>query len=448
MPFPVIPEYITVHLGNPTDFSAPNVRIPFVDYIKNVASSEIYPTWPESAIRANIYAQVSYALNRIYTEWYPSQGYQFDITNTTQFDQSFVANRDIFEPISRIVDNQFNDYVVRQGFIQPLFTQYCNGTTSTCAGLSQWGTVSLAEEGLSPYEILQYYYGSDIDLVLDAPVGENIPSYPGLPLSLGDGGEEIRTLKRQLNRIARNYPAILTEPLEITEFFDIPLEEAVRNFQGVFNLPVTGVVDKSTWYRIKYIFNGIKKLSELQSEGLTLSEADRIYPGSLSSGSSGTEVKALQYYLGVIAFFDDEIPLPEPTGVFDTATEASVTAFQRSQNLPVTGIADRETWNQIQLAYDRTIASIPEEYLTSADEIFPGIALTPGQTGPQVEVLQRFLVLAAERDPAIPAVTVTGVYDDATEAAVRAVQEIAGYPVNGVTGPLTWDRIVRLAKGE
>ena len=155
--FVPIPETITVHLGLP-DADAENVTVPFTEYIKNVASSEIYPNWPENALRANIYAITSYALNRIYTEFYRSKGYDFDITNTTRFDQAYVPNRDIFENISQIVDEIFNDYVVRQGTINPLFTAFCNGTTSTCAGLSQWGTVGLANEGKTPYEILQNYY--------------------------------------------------------------------------------------------------------------------------------------------------------------------------------------------------------------------------------------------------------------------------------------------------
>ena len=181
---PVIPEYITVHLGLP-DQPAENIRVRFIDYIKNVASSEIYPNWPESAIRANILAQISYALNRIYTEYYRSKGYDFDITSTTQFDQKFIPNRDVFENISQIVDDIFNNYVIKRGTVQPYFTQYCNGTTSTCDGLSQWGTVDLAKQGLVPYEILQRYYGDDIDIVTNAPVA-NIPeSYPGVPLRLG-----------------------------------------------------------------------------------------------------------------------------------------------------------------------------------------------------------------------------------------------------------------------
>ncbi|MBQ5649615.1 MAG: spore cortex-lytic protein, partial [Clostridia bacterium] len=179
-----VPETITVHLGRPTA-NAQNVTVPFADYIKNVASSEIYPTWPENAIRANVLAQISYALNRVYTEYYRSRGYEFDITNSTAFDQSYVPNRDIFENVSRIVDDVFNDYIVRQGQVQPLFAQYCDGREVSCSGLSQWGTVTLANNGLSPYEILQSYYGNDINIIFDAPIGNAEESYPGIPLRLG-----------------------------------------------------------------------------------------------------------------------------------------------------------------------------------------------------------------------------------------------------------------------
>ena len=170
----VIPETITVHLGAPSS-NAQNVTVPFADYIKNVASSEIYPTWPEEAIRANIYAQISYVLNRVFTEWYRAQGYDFDITNSTRYDQSFVPGRDIFENISNIVDDMFNDYLTRGQAIEPLFAQYCNGTTSTCpGGLSQWGTVPLAEQGMSAEEIIRYFYGDDINFVRNAPIAPNL----------------------------------------------------------------------------------------------------------------------------------------------------------------------------------------------------------------------------------------------------------------------------------
>ena len=206
-----VPENITVHLGPPGS-DAPNVTVPFADYIKNVASSEIYPTWPENALRANILAEISFALNRIYTEYYRSRGYDFDITNSTAYDQSYRPDRDIFENISQIVDDIFNDYIVREGQVQPLFAQYCDGREVQCAGLSQWGTVTLANEGLLPYEILQRYYGDDINIVFDAPVGNIEESYPGTPLRLGDGGEEVRQLQLRLNRIGQNYPTIGSRP--------------------------------------------------------------------------------------------------------------------------------------------------------------------------------------------------------------------------------------------
>ena len=442
---PVIPEYITVHLGDPDDSTARNIRIPFVDYIKNVASSEIYPTWPESALRANIYAQVSYALNRIYTEWYPSRGYDFDITSTTRYDQKYIENREVFQSISQIVDSLFNDYVVRQGFVQPLFTQYCNGTTSKCNGLSQWGTVDLARDGLTPYEILQYYYGDDINIVFNAQTEENLPSYPGIPLRLGSSGEDVRIIKRQLNRIGQNYPGV-TPRLPLTDFFDLETERAVKNFQRIFNLTPDGIVGKATWYKIKSIFNGVKGLAELETEGLTQEETARVYSKELLPGSSGVQVRVLQYYLAVLAYFDDDLPMLTITGTYDAATEAVVRAFQTQQGITVDGVVGRETWNAILRAYDATIASVPAQYRTEADEIYPGKFLARGQSGPEVESLQRFLVRAAETTPEIPSVGVTGTYDEQTAAAIRAVQKMKGFPVNGVTGPLTWDAVVTLAK--
>lgn len=232
---PVIPETITVHLGAP-DSAAQNVVVPFVDYIKNVASSEIYPTWPENALRANIYAIISYALNRIYTEWYRSRGYDFDITNTTRYDQAFVPDKDIFENINDIVDEIFDEYVVREGSIQPLFTQFCNGTTSTCAGLSQWGTVSLAEQGLSPLEILKSFYGDDILILTDTPVTSVGESYPGEPLRPGDDSNSVKVIQTELNRIAQNYPAIPKIRLE-NGFYGVDTEDAVRAFQRIFRCP-------------------------------------------------------------------------------------------------------------------------------------------------------------------------------------------------------------------
>lgn len=445
MALPTIPEYITVHLGLPDDRSAPNVTVPFIDYIKNVASSEVYPTWPESSLRANMYAQISFALNRVFSEWYPSRGYDFDITSTTQFDQKFINGRDIYESVSRIADEIFNDYIVREGNVQPLFARYCNGTTVQCDGLSQWGTVALAEEGLIPFEILQYYYGDDISIVFNAPTAQALPSYPGYPLRLGSFGEDVRTLQRQLNRIGRNYPSV-SPTLDTDGLFDVNTELAVQNFQRIFNLTPDGVVGKATWYRIKSIYNAVKGIAELQSEGLTPGEVERIFPKVLSEGDSGEGVRTIQYLLSVVAYFNDAIPSPPYDGDFGPATRRAVEAFQQSEGINADGVVGRDTWNALLRRYDELIAVLPELVgEESASTAYPGRFLSEGQEGEDVLRLQQFINRAADRYDYIPRVAEDGDYGPSTAAAIRAIQERGGITPNGVTGPVTWERVVTLA---
>ena len=302
-PYVSIPETITVHLGAPSS-NAQNITVPFADYIKNVASSEIYPTWPEQAIRANVYAQMSYVLNRVFTEWYRAQGYDFDITNSTRYDQSFVPGRDIFENISTIVDDMIGTYLTRGDSIEPLFTQYCNGTTVTCpGGLSQWGTVPLAEQGLSAEQILQSFYGNDINFVTGAPLSPNLGgSFPGVTLRLGDFSEDVRTVQTRLNRISTNFPNI-PKIYPTDGVFNADTERAVRAFQRQFNLTEDGLVGPATWYRIAFIYNNVKRLSELNSEGLTLSEISRQYPERLTEGMSGPGVQLCSICLPSSASF-------------------------------------------------------------------------------------------------------------------------------------------------
>ena len=446
MATPTIPEYITVHLGSPGDASAPNVRVPFIDYIKNVASSEIYPTWPDSALRANIYAQISYALNRVYSEWYPSRGYDFDITSDTRYDQKFINGRDIYESVSRITDEIFNDYIVRTGNVQPLFAQYCNGTTVRCEGLSQWGTVSLAEEGLTPYEILQYYYGDDISLVFNAPTAPSLPSYPGIPLRLGSVGEDVRTIQRQLNRIGQNYPAV-SPRLESDGLFNVDTEQAVRNFQRTFNLTDDGVVGKATWYKIKSIFNAVKGIAELQSEGITPDEISRIFPRVLQLGDTGIGVRDLQYYLAFLAYFDDSIPSTESDGIFGESTRRAVEAFQASAGLPRDGIVGRETWNALIRRYDSLLSVLPGIIGEESEDVYPGNFLSIGQQGDDVRNLQRLINRAAERNSYIPRVDEDGVFGEGTRNAVSVIQQNNGLEPNGVVGPVTWDVIRQLGVG-
>ena len=441
-----VPQYITVHLGAP-EAPAENVRVPFIDYVKNVASSEIYPTWPENALRANMYAQISFALNRVYSEWYRSRGYDFDITSSTRYDQKFVKGRDIFDSVSKIADEIFNDYIVRQGMVQPLFAQYCNGTTVTCRGLSQWGTVSLAEEGLTPYEILQYYYGDDITIVFNAPTAPTLPSYPGFPLKRGSIGEDVRTLQRQLNRVSRNYPSIRPE-LALDGYFGANTEQTVKKFQTTFNLDVDGVVGKATWYKVKAIFNAVKRIADIQSEGLTLSEVDRIFRELLRLGDTGIDVQNLQYYLAVVAYFDNSIPAPVENGVFDPQTEAAVRAFQASEGLREDGIVGRDTWGALIRRYDALLASLPDLLGDDAAYVYPGRFLSLGSTGEPVLELQKLINRAAASDPSIPSVAEDGVYGEETEKAIRVIQQKNGLAVTGVTGLTTWETVVRLATGK
>jgi len=438
---PIIPETITVHLGTP-ESNAENVTVPFSQYIKNVASSEIYPTWPENALRANIYAIISFALNRIYTEWYPSRGYNFDITNSTQFDQAFVKDREIFDNINSIVDEIFNDYVVRQGNIEPLFTQFCNGTTSTCDGLSQWGSVTLANQGLFPYQILQRYYGDNINIVENAPVGFSTESYPGVPLKVGDTGNNVKIIQTELNRIAKNYPAIPVIQNE-NGIFGLDTESAVRKFQEIFSIAVTGQVDKSTWYAIKRYYTGVKKLSELAAEGITLEEASLPFETELSEGASGVSVRTLQYYLSIIAYFNGNLQPVPLTGNFDSGTIDAIRRFQTFYGLPSTGVVDTATWNVISRIYTETVASLPEGYQGSNAKLYPGYFLTVGMRNDNVKDLQGYLSLISQNINAIPNVSQTGYYGEQTENSVRVFQELYGIPVSGAVGPVTWYSIAR-----
>lgn len=436
---PVIPQNITVHLGAP-DQAAQNVTVNFTDYIKNVASSEIYPTWPEAALRANIYAIITYALNRIYTEWYPSRGYNFDITNSTAFDQAFVPDREIYENISLIVDDIFNDYVVRQGNIEPFFTQFCNGTTSTCAGLSQWGTVSLAEQGFTPFSILQNYYGDDIGIVENAPVAEIEDSYPGVPLRVGDAGNNVQIIQTQLNRIARNYPAIPVIP-EPNGIFDLATEEAVRKFQQIFGLTQSGEVDKSTWYRIKQYFVGVKSLSDLVSEGLTLEEVQVPFSTSLREGSQGIGVRTIQYYLNIIAYFNGSLTPPPIDGVFGPSTTQAVREFQNYYGLPATGIVNVATWNVLNRIYSETVEFLPANYSGGFARLYPGYFLSEGMSGQNVTDLQTYLSLIGRNYESIPEIPVTGYFGSQTRAAVEAFQTAFGLDPTGAVGPITWNSI-------
>ena len=436
---PFIPQEITVHLGRPNE-NARNVTLPFLDYVANVASSEIYPTWPENAIRANLYAQISFALNRVYTEYYRSRGYDFDITNSTTVDQSFVEGRDIFENIRELASELFNDYIRRQGNIEPLLAAYCDGRRVTCDGLSQWGTVELAEQGLTPYEILTYYYGDDIELVRDAPTAGDTESAPTVPLSVGAVNDKVRVVQLRLNRIGKNYPSI--PQIEVVDgIFGTDTEAAVRRFQEIFELTVDGVVGKSTWYYIRRIYNAVKRLNELDSEGVTLEEITQQYPGVLRQGDSGIGVANLQYFLSYLAGFYQTIPPLAVDGVFGESTRAAVIDAQNTFGLVADGIVGEVTWDAIYDAYRGIVDTIPRTFTEGATLPFGGVVLRIGAESEDVRLLQQYLNGIGASFPTIPTVNVTGYFGPRTREAVIAFQELADLPTSGTVGAITWEAI-------
>ena len=366
---PFVPKNITVHLGAP-NANAENVTVPFVDYVKNVASSEIYPTWEPAALRANILAIVSFALNRVYTEFYRSRGYPFDITSSTAYDQYFVKGRSYFDNVSRIVDELFNDYLRRPGFVEPLAAKFCNGTTVTCAGLSQWGSQELAQQGQNSTQILRNYYG-DVEIVPDAPIRGNQQSYPGTPLRQGSRGPFVTVIQTELNRISRNYPAIPRIP-NVDGIFGPKTEAAVRKFQEIFDLTVDGVVGKATWYALVRLYTAVLSLSELRSQGQQFYAINWAYPQGLQQGARGDKVRHLQYMLSVLSEFIPQIPELTQDGIFGPNTRNAVIAAQSWLGLPQTGVVDETTWDEI---YDQ-FAGIENRTLRS-DVTFPG---TPGTT--------------------------------------------------------------------
>lgn len=433
-----IPETITVHLGRP-ESSAQNVTVSFIDYIKNVACSEIYPTWPAEALKANIIAQISITLNRVYTEWYRSNGLDFDITNSTAYDQAFVYGRNIFSDISDLVDSIFNTYITRPFSVEPLFAQYCNGTTSVCAGMSQWGTVALAESGLTSSDILSFYYG-DIKLNESTDIRAITESYPGSPLSAGSTGRDVLIIQEQLNRIAVNYPEI---PLnEATAVYDERTVNAVKTFQRLFVLTQTGIVDKGTWYRIAYLYTSVKRLAQITSEGQRASYNEQVYPGSpIGVGSKGSEVQEIQFYLYRINLFNPAVLPSAIDGIYGSATKNALISFQRAYGLDQTGTVDEMTWNKLVSVYNGTVDNIDEPIYVAETQPYPGLVIKRGMNGASVLYIQKLLNNVNDIFIPIPTLAEDGAFGPLTEKAVNTFAQLFGYPVNGEVDEALWNKM-------
>lgn len=399
---PYIPQTITVHLG-PPGADAANVTVPFVDYVKNVASSEIYPTWDESALRANILAITSFALNRVYTEFYRSRGYDFDITNSTAYDQFFVDGRSFFTNVEQLAEELFNDYLRRPGNVEPLAAKFCNGTTVTCEGLSQWGSEHLAQQGYNSTQILTSYYG-DVEIVANAPVRGITSSYPGTPLRRGYAGPAVVVIQTELNRISQNYPAI-PKVYPVDGIFGAKTEASVRKFQEIFGLEPDGIVGNATWYALVRFYTAVTSLSELRSQGQKFYEISWATTDPIEQGDRGVQVEHLQYMLRVLSAYIPQIPTLAVDGIFGPQTRESVAAFQRWAGLSQTGIVDNTTWSRL---YDQ-FSGIENTSLRSAERFpetpsgpprnryaktttltqFPGSDLRSGQKDPVAQEVIR-----------------------------------------------------------
>lgn len=439
---PFIPESINVHMGLPYQ-SAENVTVSFPSYIKNVASRVINPTWPESAIRANIYAIVSLALNKVFTEYYRSRGYDFDITNT-ELDQPYDSNAYIYDNTSKIVDEIFNSYVAEKGDVVPLLTEYCDGEIKKCTGLNQKEAVSLALAGNTPLQILQHFYGNNIDIIENVPVGTNFESYPLYPLKLGSFGRDVSIIQHELNRISENYPSIPKITQDSDGIFGAQTDVAVKEFQRVFNLNPNGIIDSATWYRIKYIYSSVKGLGTIFSEGVSPEEIESPFDVVWEEGDSGIWVKLIQYYVRVLGcYYSPEIPIIEITGYYGPETTEAVKALETKFGLLVDGIVGIQTWALLDKQYTALLNYIPEGCLVNKT-LYPGYMLSKGMGDKNVTLMQTYMQKIAEAFPSIPKVTVTGIFDEQTEAAVRAIQQQVLGENTGLIGPITWSKIAEL----
>ena len=392
--------------------------------------------WPEQALRANIHCQISLALNRIYTEWYPSKGYTFNITNSTSYDQYYVHGRTVFEVMVRITDDIFNTYLRKRGTVNPYYSEYCDGKSVTCPGLKQWGTVTLANNGRSALQILRYYYGSDIEIVRTSNIQSIPQSYPGSPLRQGDSGTAVFTLQRQLNRITKDYPFL--GKLTVDGVFGSRMAATVRAFQKQFNLTADGVVGRQTWYKISYIYVSVKDLAELTSEGETSSGtlSDGTWGGTvLRTGSTGSAVEQLQFWLNTLAQYESAIPSVTVDGVFGSGTAAAVRAFQRKYGLTVDGVVGRTTWTEV---YDQ-FRSIQSD--NGTPNAYPGTALRQGSSGQNVRLVQFWLKIARTVYSSLNNITVDGIFGSSTAAAVRRFQTYFGLTSDGVVGRTTWNKL-------
>ena len=391
--------------------------------------------WPEQALRANIHCQISLALNRIYTEWYPSKGYSFNITNSTSYDQYYVHGRTVFDVMVRLTDDIFNTYIRKTGTVNPYYAEYCDGKSVTCPGLKQWGTVTLANQGRSALSILKYYYGSNIEIIRTNNIQSIPQSYPGSPLRQGSTGAAVFTLQRQLNRITKDYPFLGL--LTVDGIFGSSTAAAVRRFQTYFGLTSDGVVGRTTWNKLYEVYNDIA--NRLLSPSLRPGE----YPGVLRNGSTGTAVRELQFYLYLMSAYQSSIPSVSIDGRFGAATEAAVRAYQRFAGLTVDGIVGRKTWDSLYGKASALRSSGPVVTLKRLP--YPGTPLTVGTDNSAVLYYTLLLQRIAYYYDSVASPALSSQYTQETANATASAQELLGLPATGVADAETWTAVEALS---
>ena len=437
----VIPNFVTVHLGKPGT-AASNVRVAYKEYIKNVCTHEIYSTWPLAALEANILAQISLLLNRIFTEWYPSKGYAYDITNSTAYDQFYVHGGGYASNIGVIVDRIFNQYIRRQGHLEPFYAEYCDGIKADCPGMKQWGTESLARQGLNAFEILKRYYPSDIQIIQTNNISDNTSSFPGYSLAIGSTGPSVKWVQRLLNRITRDFPGIPNVGIP-DGVYGQSTANSVSAFQRTFNLPVTGIVNSATWYEISRVFAAVTKLAELGSEGIFVGIGPTPPTTPIALGARGALVAQLQFLLNYISQYYPSIPPVVENAYFDQRTKDSVLAFQEYFSLVADGQVGPATWNMLYSVYKSIQKPEPPGPQPPPIQPYPGAPLRIGSTGSNVLLIQRILNHLSIYYPQIPRLAEDGIFGQGTHNAVVQFQTLFRIlPIDGIVGPVTWNAIM------
>lgn len=428
-----IPSVITVHLGAPGD-AGENVTVNFPDYIKSVASNTLSPFLPENALKAAVYVIVTQALDRSNDSTYRRQGYPFDTTSSPLYDFKYTDMPSVFENINDIVNSQYNDYITGNADNAPYdFPDNPAFSTEQSA--------ELARQGKSPLEILQYFYGSSIRIVENAPLDLQSGLFtPDLPLGKGSLGNSVSELQLVLNRIGENYPT-LSRVSDANGVYGQSTALAVGEFQRLFDLPKDGNVDLKTWNTLLYVYSGIKNLNSLANIERDMTGNKTQFTSALKTGSAGEAVRQLQYYLSFVSAFDGKIPAVRINGIYDGNTETAVKAFQSEFDLKTTGEADVDLQNRLFNIYSGLFSVLPESSFGDSEYKYSGNTLSVGSRGGDVSVLEKYLNVISDTYTDIPKVKNDGSFDKDTEKAVLSYQKLFGLNESGNVTSTTWKSI-------